>query len=94
MQPPPIRVLPRIVVNGSITVSGPISTPTSMTVAAGSTIVTPARMWRSWIARCASLLHPGEAGAVVDAEHEPGSSTTWAATVAPSARSRSSTCGR
>ena len=53
--PAPIFVLPRIVVNGSITVSLPISTSTSITVAGGSTMLTPARMCRSWIARCASL---------------------------------------
>ena len=39
-----------MLVNGSTTVSSPISTSTSITVAAGSTIVTPASMWRRWIA--------------------------------------------
>ncbi len=55
MQPSPIRVLPRIVVNGSIVVSRPICTSTSITVAAGSTMPTPASMWRWLIAYCASL---------------------------------------
>ena len=36
--------------------SCPIRTSTSITVVAGSTIVTPASMWRSWIRRCATAL--------------------------------------
>ena len=56
----PIRVAPRRNVPGSTTVSRPISTPTSISVLAGSTIVTPAsacaRWIRSWASRrtCAS----------------------------------------
>ena len=51
--PEPIRVSPWRLVNGAITESWPISTPASMIVASGRTIVTPARMWRSWIRRWA-----------------------------------------
>ena len=40
----PIRVDPRSWVHGSITVSSPIVTATSMLVVAGATIVTPASM--------------------------------------------------
>ena len=43
----PIRVAPRRNVPGSTIVSRPISTPTSISVLAGSTIVTPASAWRA-----------------------------------------------
>src|ERR1700704_3739760 len=39
-----MRVRPRMLVNGSITVSWPICTSTSITVARGSTMSTPARL--------------------------------------------------
>ena len=52
-QPAPMRVAPRRNVEGSIVVSWPIVTPASISVLAGSTIVTPARWWASWMRRCA-----------------------------------------
>ncbi len=90
----PICVAPLIVVNGSITVSCPISTSTSITVAAGSTMPTPARMCRSWIAACASARTRASASRSLTPSTSRSSSTRCAATAAPSARSRSSTCGR
>ena len=71
----PIRVAPRRNVPGSTTVSPPISTPTSISVLAGSTIVTPAsacaRWIRSWASRrtCASstrVLTPSVSAGSVD----------------------------
>ncbi len=85
MQSRPMRVVPRIVVNGSITVSCPISTSTSMTVAAGSTMPTPASMWRSWIARCASTRTRASVARSLTPSTSASSSTTCAATFAPSA---------
>ncbi len=52
-QPAPMLVAPRRNVEGSIVVSRPIVTVASISVLAGSTIVTPARWWASWIRRCA-----------------------------------------
>ncbi len=90
----PILVAPRIVVNGSISVSWPICTSTSITVAAGSTMPTPASMCRSWIAACASPRTRASAARSLTPSTSRSSSTTCAATAAPSARSTSSTCGR
>ena len=56
-------------VPGSITVSRPIVTSTSMCVVAGSTIVTPCALWRSWM-RCCASADAREVDAVVDAERE------------------------
>ena len=83
MHPSPIFVLPLIVVKGSITVSRPISTSTSITVASGSTMPTPARMCRSWIARCASLLTRASSTRSLTPSTSRSSSTTSASTSAP-----------
>ena len=50
----PIAVVPLSWVNGSIVVSRPMTTPASMRVEAGSTIVTPSRMCASRIRRWAT----------------------------------------
>ena len=52
--------------------SSPIVTPTSMSVEAGSTIVTPARPWAAWMRCLRDRAHLGELDAVVDAERERG----------------------
>ena len=52
--PEPIRVAPRRTQPGSIVASAAISTSASIQVAAGSTIVTPASMWRCAMRRRAS----------------------------------------
>ena len=83
MHPRPIRVVPLIVVNGSITVSWPISTSTSMTVLSGSTIETPASMWRSWIAAWASLRTRARATRSLTPRTSRGSSTTLASIRSP-----------
>jgi hypothetical protein len=70
----PIVVAPRRNDDGSTTVSAPIATPASISVLAGSTIVTPARMWRSWM-RAGRARARGELDAVVDAEQQVGSSS-------------------
>ena len=65
-----MRVAPRRNVLGSITVSRPISTSASISVLAGSTIVTPARPCSRWMRACAERADVGEVDAVVDAERE------------------------
>ena len=54
VDPLPIAVAPCRLVKGAITVSWPIVTSASITVAPGLTIVTPAIMWRSWMWRWAT----------------------------------------
>ena len=49
-----MAVAPLSCAKGSIVVSRPIVTVASIRVELGSTIVTPARMWASWIRRCAT----------------------------------------
>ena len=84
-----------IVVNGSIVVSSPISTSTSITVAAGSTIVHARAHVPLVDRRLRELAHLGQRDAVVDAEHQPGSVDHVRRDrlpVGPAAAS--STCGR
>ena len=57
-------------------------------------MLTPARMWRSWIASCASAETRASATRSLMPSTSLGSSTTWASTTPPSALSRSSTWGR
>ncbi len=70
VQRSPIDVAPRRNVDGSMIVSAPIRTPTSIGVVSGSTIVTPARMCASRM-RCWAIRRTrAELDAVVDAEQE------------------------
>ncbi len=72
---PPRRTWP-----GSIVASGAISTSASIQVAAGSTIVTPASMWRSAIWRRASAATAARSARLLTPRLTFGSSARWAAT--------------
>ena len=63
--------------------SRPIVTPASISVLAGSTIVTPARWWASWMRCCASAAHRARSTRSLTPSVSVGSVTTWAWTRRP-----------
>ncbi len=94
VEPLPITVLPCRLVNGAITVSWPIVTSASMTVAAGLTIVTPASMWRSWIWRCATAATSASCTRSLIPSSSSGSDSSYAPTGRSCPRMIASTSGR
>jgi hypothetical protein len=75
---PPMRVRPRRNVDGSTTVSGPIVTSASMSVLAGSTIVTPARWCAWWIRRWAIAVTTASSTRSLTPSASSGSGRGWA----------------
>ena len=79
-EPVPIAVAPISEQPGSIRTSGSIATSASIQVDAGSTIVTPASMWRSRICRRASASTRARSTRELTPRITFGSAETWAAT--------------
>jgi hypothetical protein len=87
-------VSPWRLVKGAMTLSCPIVTPASITVAAGLTIVTPASMWRSWMWRWASAATSASCTRSLMPSSSSGSESSNAPTVRSCARRIGSTSGR
>jgi hypothetical protein len=89
-----MRVAPRSTQDGSTTVSAPISTVASIAAVAGSTSVTPARMWAS-LMRCWAMARTrARSTRSLIPSVTVQSVATWAAISRPASRIRGSTSGR
>src|SRR3954469_4609350 len=83
--PAPTRVAPRSTVNGCTVASASISTPGSMNVLAGSTMVTPASMWPRLIRARSSASASARSTRVLTPLATSGLPWRWACTTSPSA---------